>query len=388
MKSLVALAGALVIAGIVGSWLRISAQNPDKPNARTSGGQVRFTDVTGKSGIRFTHNHGGSGRHYYAETMSGGGAFLDYDGDGWLDILLLQGAPLPGTQTSQNLKPHLYRNKRDGTFDETTDSAGLADSYYGMGAATGDYNRDGRTDLYITSLAGNRLYRNEGGRFREVTKLAGVGGKDMSTSAAWLDYDRDGFLDLFVCRYMDYEVETNPRCKDARGRPAYCSPNVYEGTSSRLYRNKGDGTFADASVKSGISRHIGRSMGAAFLLGFLNGICGAEFYVANLSAPKPHFRHTGKLDADLATWIRTRLGSNPTCLLASTKDVFLIIASQMKYSVLGAAPDVIELFEKRFGGAESLKRTVTDYVDQMRVGTGLEDLKWAQDYLLKWSGWA
>jgi hypothetical protein len=124
------------------------------------------------------------------------------------------------------------------------------------------------------------------------------------------------------------------------------------------------------------------------LLGFLNGICGAEFYVANLSAPKPHFRHTGKLDADLATWIRTRLVSNPTCLLASTKDVFLIIDSQMKYSVLGAPPDVIELFEKRFGGAESLKRTVTDYVDQMRVGTGLEDLKWAQDYLLKWSGWA
>jgi hypothetical protein len=127
---------------------------------------------------------------------------------------------------------------------------------------------------------------------------------------------------------------------------------------------------------------------AARLLGFLNGVCGAEFYVANLSAPKPHFRHTGKLDADLATWIRKRLVSNPTCLLASTKDVFLIVDSKMKYSVLGASPDVIELFEKRFGGAESLKRTVTDYVDQMRVGAGLDDLKWAQDYLLKWSGWA
>lgn len=127
---------------------------------------------------------------------------------------------------------------------------------------------------------------------------------------------------------------------------------------------------------------------SARLLGFLNGVCGAEFYVANLSAPKPHFRHTGKLDADLATWIRKRLVSNPTCLLASTKDVFLIMDSKMKYSVLGASPDVIELFEKRFGGAESLKRTVTDYVDQMRVGAGLDDLRWAQDYLLKWSGWA
>ena len=124
------------------------------------------------------------------------------------------------------------------------------------------------------------------------------------------------------------------------------------------------------------------------LVGFLNGVCGGEFYIANLSAPKPYFRHTGKLDAELALWIRMRLVSNPTCLLSSTKDVFLIMDSQMKYSVLGASPDVIETFEKRFGGAETLRRTVTDYVDQMRVGSGMEDLKWAQDYLQKWSGWA
>lgn len=126
---------------------------------------------------------------------------------------------------------------------------------------------------------------------------------------------------------------------------------------------------------------------SARLVGFLNGICGSEFYIANLSAPKPHFRHTGKLDTELARWIRTRLVSNPTCLLASTKDVFFITDSQMKYSVLGASSDVIELFEKRFGGAEALRRTMTEYVDQMRVGAGLEDLRWAQDYLLKWSGW-
>ncbi|HUQ11546.1 MAG TPA: hypothetical protein VM146_14630 [Steroidobacteraceae bacterium] len=127
---------------------------------------------------------------------------------------------------------------------------------------------------------------------------------------------------------------------------------------------------------------------SARLLGFLNGVCGGEFYIANLSAPKPHFRHTGKLDADLAIWIRTRLVSNPTCLLASSRDVFLIIESQMNYCVLGASADVIELFEKRFGGADTLKRTFSDYVDQRRVGADLDDLKWAQDYLLKWSGWA
>jgi len=126
---------------------------------------------------------------------------------------------------------------------------------------------------------------------------------------------------------------------------------------------------------------------SARLIGFLNGVCGAEFYIANLSAPRPHFRHTGKLDAELARWIRTRLVSNPTCLLASTLDVFLIIDSQMDYSVVGGPPEVIERFEKRFGGADALREKFDNYVAQMRVGKGLDDVKWAQDYLQKWSGW-
>jgi len=123
------------------------------------------------------------------------------------------------------------------------------------------------------------------------------------------------------------------------------------------------------------------------LAGFLNGVCGAEFYIANLSAPPPHFRHTGKLDTELAKWIRTRLVSNPTCLLASTLDVFLIIDSQMGYSVIGGPSEVIERFEKRFGGATALREKFDDYVAQMRVGNGIDDLRWAQDYLQKWSGW-
>jgi len=127
---------------------------------------------------------------------------------------------------------------------------------------------------------------------------------------------------------------------------------------------------------------------AARLLGFLNGVCGGEFYIANLSAPKPYFRHTGKLDAELARWIKTRLVSNPTCLLASTLDVFLIFDSQMGYSVIGGPPEVIEKFEKRFGGADALRETFGNYVAQMRVGSGLEDVKWAEDYLQKWSGWS
>lgn len=123
------------------------------------------------------------------------------------------------------------------------------------------------------------------------------------------------------------------------------------------------------------------------LTGFLNGVCGAEFYIANLSAPRPHFRHTGKLDTELAKWIRTRLVSNPTCLLASTLDVFLIIDSQMDYSVIGGPPEVIEKFEKRFGGAAALREKFDNYVAQMRIGNGIVDVKWAQDYLQKWSGW-
>ena len=126
---------------------------------------------------------------------------------------------------------------------------------------------------------------------------------------------------------------------------------------------------------------------AARLVGFLNGVCGGEFYIANLSAPRPHFRHTGRLDDELSRWIKMRLVSNPTCLLASTVDVFLIIDSQLRYSVLGAPPEIIEKFERRFGGAEVLKQTFTNYVDQLRLGSGLEDVKWAQDYLQKWSGW-
>jgi hypothetical protein len=127
---------------------------------------------------------------------------------------------------------------------------------------------------------------------------------------------------------------------------------------------------------------------SARLMGFLNGVCGGEFFIANLAAPKPYFRHTGRLDEELSRWIKTRLVSNPTCLLASNLDVFLIFDAKMRYSVLGAPLEIIEKFERRFGGAESLKTNFASYVDQMRLGAGIEDVKWAQDYLQKWSGWA
>jgi hypothetical protein len=127
---------------------------------------------------------------------------------------------------------------------------------------------------------------------------------------------------------------------------------------------------------------------SARLIGFLNGVCGAEFYIANLSAPRPHFRHSGKLDDGLSRWLRTRLVSNPTCLLASSVDVFIIMDTRMHYTVIGASPEIIEKFERRFGGAEAVQRNFASFVDQMRIGAGIEDVKWAQDYLQKWSGWS
>jgi hypothetical protein len=126
---------------------------------------------------------------------------------------------------------------------------------------------------------------------------------------------------------------------------------------------------------------------SARLVGFLNTVAPGEFYVANLSAPKPHFRHTGRLDEELAHWIKSRLVSNPTCLLSSSTNVFLIIDTQLNYSVMGGSPDVIARFEKTFGGADGLKQTFADFVDQMRLGNGLEDVKWAQEHLQRWSGW-
>ena len=126
---------------------------------------------------------------------------------------------------------------------------------------------------------------------------------------------------------------------------------------------------------------------SARLVGFLNTTCPGEFFIANLSAPKPHFRHTGKLDEDLCRWIQTRLVSNPTCLLSTSVDVFLIHDSRMNYSVFGAAPEIVGQFETRFGGAEALQTTFSNYVNQMRVGAGIDDVKWAQDYLQRWSGW-
>jgi hypothetical protein len=228
--------------------------------------RILMTDVTRHAGIDFTHCNGGSGKHYYIETMSGGCAFLDYDGDGWLDIYLVHGAPLPGYAPGSGrvLRDTLYRNNHDGTFIDKSQPAGLVENRYGMGCCAADFDNDGNTDLFVTNHEGNVLYRNNGdGTFTDVTGQAGLRSRSMSTCAAWVDYDHDGLLDLIISRYMDYDLETNPRCNDNLGRAAYCSPHVYERTRCVLYRNRGDGTFLDVTRSSGIGSGVGRGMGIA-----------------------------------------------------------------------------------------------------------------------------
>jgi hypothetical protein len=227
-------------------------------------GGILFTDVTATAGIDFVHDHGGSGRHYYPETMSGGAAFLDYDGDGRIDVFLVQSAPLPGHPLPERRSDALYRNRGDGTFVEVSRAAGLRESRYGMGVAAGDFDNDGDQDLFVTNLEGPSLYANNGdGTFTDVTGRSGVQAAALATSAAFLDFDRDGSLDLFVARYMDWSPESNQTCHDVRGRIAYCSPNVYQGTHSLLFRGTGRGTFVDVTDESGVGKAIGRSLGIA-----------------------------------------------------------------------------------------------------------------------------
>lgn len=222
-----------------------------------------FTEATAESGIDFRHQHGGSGRHYYLETMAAGCAFLDYDRDGWQDALLLQGSALPGFQPAGPLENALFRNQGNGRFVSLAKQAGLSESRYSIGCCAGDYDNDGFADIFITNEQGNSLYRNNGdGTYSEIAG-AWSSGQSMCTSAGFVDYDHDGRLDLFICRYMDYVLADNPACNDANGRLAYCSPHVYRPTRCRLYHNEGDGGFADVSESSGVAGAIARGMGIA-----------------------------------------------------------------------------------------------------------------------------
>jgi len=226
----------------------------------------QLTDVTSKAGISFQHNSGAYGGKLLPETLGSGCAFLDYDGDGWQDVLLVNGMDWAGHK-KQRSTLKLYRNNRNGTFTDVTKAAGLDTEMYGMGVAVGDYNNDGFPDVLITCVGQNRLFQNTGrGTFVDVTRKSGLFGRQaFSTSATWFDYDRDGLLDLFVCNYVNWSPEHDVFCSLDGKQKSYCTPEAYRGETCWLFRNRGDGTFEDATAASGVFDASSKSLGVALL---------------------------------------------------------------------------------------------------------------------------
>jgi hypothetical protein len=257
----------------------LSAQQPAR---------ITFTDVTTAAGIKFTHNAGKAGKKFLPETLGSGGAFFDADGDGWLDIFLVNSKDwIPRGRKSL---PALYRNNQDGTFRDITAGSGLDEELYGMGVAIADYDNDGRQDLYLTALEGDRLYHNEGGgRFRDATRAAGIANANFGTSAAWLDYDRDGKLDLFVANYVQWSQKEDLWCSLDGSSKSYCTPESYKGTPSKLYRNLGGGKFEDASAKAGVDDPTSKALGIAVLDYNTDG--WPDLFVANDTQPNKLYRN-------------------------------------------------------------------------------------------------
>jgi hypothetical protein len=235
-------------------------------NATPTAQTFRLADVTEQAGIHCQHNSGAYGGKLLPETLGSGCAFLDYDADGWQDILLINGMDWPGHKRQRSTL-RLYKNNRNGTFTDVTKAAGLDIEMYGMGIAVGDYNNDGFPDILVTCVGQSRLFRNTGkGTFLDVTRASGLSGRQaFSTSALWFDYDRDGLLDLFVCNYVRWSPEHDVFCSLDGKHKSFCTPEAYRGDTCWLFHNRGDGTFEDVTATSGIFDSSSKSLGVAML---------------------------------------------------------------------------------------------------------------------------
>jgi hypothetical protein len=304
----------LLLAALVGCGRKPQVIAADLPVAAPAM-DCRFTEITAQAGIKFTHVNGAFGAKLLPETMGSGAAFIDYDGDGYPDLFFVNSRDwtdeevraftagsgkkyaslIPANRPRRRATCALYHNNGNGAFTDVTMQAGLDIPMYGMGAAVGDYDNDGRPDLYVTALGRDYLFHNEGnGRFKEVAAEAGVKDGGWSTSAAWVDYDRDGKLDLFVCHYVDWTPATDIYCTlDGRSK-SYCTPQDYTGQTCRLYHNEGHGRFQDVSAKAGILRQNGRkcqgkSLGVAVC--DINNDGWPDIVVANDTEPNYLFQN-------------------------------------------------------------------------------------------------
>ncbi len=250
----------------------------------------RLVDVTANAGIQFQHNSGAFGGKLLPETLGSGCAFLDYDGDGWQDIILINGMDWPGHKQRRSTL-QLYHNNRNGTFTDVTTRAGLDVEMYGMGVAVGDYDNDGFSDILVTCVGQNRLFHNTGkGSFIDVTNRSGLGKRQaFSTSALWFDYDRDGLLDLFVCNYVKWSPERDVFCSLDGKHKSYCTPEAYRGETCWLFHNRGDGTFEDVTASSRIFDSSSKSLGVAMLDENADG--WPDLLVANDTQPNKLYRN-------------------------------------------------------------------------------------------------
>jgi enediyne biosynthesis protein E4 len=264
-----------------------------------------FQDVAQEAGLTWRHTNGPVDGGMIVETTGGGCAFVDYDRDGWLDIVLLSCGDIKKQGTADDPRIGLFRNRGNGKFDDVTRGSGLdVPLGYCQAVSVADYDNDGYSDLFIAAYGGCKLFRNRGAsdsaksgpQFEDVTKVAGVGDTDQgvrySSAAAWGDYDSDGWLDLVIVRYVIWSPETDKKCPAPDGSVNYCGPNVYPPDVSRLFHNEGNGRFKDVSKSAGIDNVVGRGLGAAWM--DFNGDGRLDLYVANDHDPNRLYRNDGK----------------------------------------------------------------------------------------------
>ncbi|CAN5865087.1 hypothetical protein BH23PLA1_BH23PLA1_24100 [soil metagenome] len=257
---------------------------------------VRFEEVARTARLDFAYDSGRSEDLYLADTTGGGVGLFDYDGDGWLDIYFVNGGPLPLDPNDLPTPNKLFRNNGDGTFNDVTESAGVAGLGYGMGCAVGDFDNDGHDDLFVTGLGRTILYRNNGdGTFTDITEPAGVGSERWTTAAGFADLDGDGHLDLVVIAYVDARPGEEPECLDQTGRPIHCPPGMFTIQHDHLFRNNGDGTFTDITAEASLEPSEGAGPGLGLAIADFDGDGRLDIYVANDAAPDFLYRNLGGL---------------------------------------------------------------------------------------------